>query len=53
MDKLEIKATLSVNDAGEITGNAWPFGEPDSVGDVITKGAFGAVSADLPMLFGA
>jgi HK97 family phage prohead protease len=52
MDKLEIKATLSVNDAGEITGNAWPFGEPDSVGDVITKGAFGAVSADLPMLLG-
>lgn len=52
MDKLEIKATLSVNDAGEITGNAWPFNEPDSAGDVITKGAFSAIAADLPMLFG-
>lgn len=52
MDKLELKATLSVTDAGEITGNAWPFGEPDSVGDIITKGAFGAVPSDLPILFG-
>lgn len=52
MDKLEIKATLSVTDAGEITGIAWPFGEPDSVGDIIKKGAFSTVSADLPMLFG-
>ena len=39
MDKLEIKATLSVSDAGEIVGNAWPFGSADSVGDIITKGA--------------
>lgn len=52
MDKLEIKATLSVTDAGEIIGNAWPFNEPDSVGDVITKGAFSTIAADLPMLFG-
>lgn len=51
MDKLEIKATLSVNDEGEITGNAWPFGSADSVGDMITKGAFGAVPPDLPILY--
>jgi HK97 family phage prohead protease len=51
MDKLEIKATLSVTDAGEIVGNAWPFGSADSIGDIITKGAFGAIPADLPMLF--
>lgn len=27
MDRLEVKATLSVTDAGEIVGTAWPFGE--------------------------
>jgi len=53
MDRLEVKATLSVTDAGEITGTAWPFNAgPDSVGDLITKGAFGTIPADLPMLFG-
>lgn len=51
MDHLEIKATLSVDDSGTITGNAWPFAEADSVGDVITKSAFGEIPADLPVLF--
>lgn len=50
-DRLEIKATLSVSDEGEITGIAWPFGTPDRVGDVIEKGAF-SMPASLPMLFG-
>ncbi|CDX21967.1 Phage major capsid protein, HK97 family [Mesorhizobium sp. ORS 3324] len=50
MDKLEIKAAFTVSDAGEITGIAWPFGSPDSVGDIIHKGAF-AASAALPILF--
>ncbi|WP_439559907.1 phage major capsid protein [Roseinatronobacter sp.] len=49
-DRLEIKAALSVTDAGEITGTAWPFGSPDRVGDVIEKGAFTG-PATLPMLF--
>src|SRR5690554_3284443 len=40
MDKLEIKAQVSIDDAGTITGIAWPFGSPDQVGDVIEKGAF-------------
>jgi HK97 family phage prohead protease len=53
MDHLEIKAALSVTDAGEIIGTAWPFNAgPDSVGDLITKGAFGTIPTDLPMLFG-
>lgn len=52
MDKLEIKATLSVTDAGEIVGNAWPFGSPDSVGDIVTKGAINVAVANMPMLFG-
>lgn len=50
MDKLEIKAAISVDDAGTITGTAWPFGSPDRVGDVIEKGAFRS-PARLPMLF--
>ncbi|WP_316394930.1 HK97 family phage prohead protease [Bradyrhizobium sp. 33ap4] len=53
MDKLEIKATLSVTDEGVIIGTAWPFNAgPDTTGDIITKGAFGPIMADLPMLFG-
>ncbi|ESZ69664.1 capsid protein [Mesorhizobium sp. L103C119B0] len=50
MDKLEIKAAFSVSDAGEITGLAWPFGTPDSVGDIIQKGAFTKAAA-MPILF--
>ena len=49
-ERLEIKAALAVDDAGTITGTAWPFGTPDRVGDVIEKGAFGAPTR-LPMLF--
>lgn len=49
-DRIEFKAAFAVDDAGEITGTAWPFGTPDRVGDVITKGAFTA-PASLPMLF--
>lgn len=52
MDRLEIKATLDVSEAGEIVGTAWPFNAgPDSVGDLITKGAFNFVSQELPLLF--
>ena len=40
MDKLEIKAEVSIDDTGTITGLAWPFGDADSVGDIIEKGAF-------------
>lgn len=50
MDKLECKAAFDVDDAGTITGIAWPFGTADRVGDVIEKGAFGS-PARLPMLF--
>jgi len=51
-DRLEIKAALTIDDAGEISGIAWPFGSADSVGDIIVKGAFGTIGADLPMLLG-
>lgn len=49
-EHLEMKAALSVTDAGEITGIAWPFGIADRVGDVIGKGALAAPET-LPMLF--
>jgi HK97 family phage major capsid protein/HK97 family phage prohead protease len=51
MNRLEFKAAISVSDAGEITGIAWPFGSPDRVGDLIHKGAF-QHGDTLPMLFG-
>ena len=51
MDKLEIKASLSVDEAGTITGIAWPFGSADSAGDIITKGAFAFAVTSIPMLF--
>ena len=51
MDKLEIKAAITVDDTGTITGMAWPFGSADSSNDIITKGAFNFVSSDLPILF--
>lgn len=49
---LEVKASIQANDAGEITGIAWPFGSADRVGDMIQKGAFSGTSAPIPMLFG-
>ncbi|MDA9530340.1 HK97 family phage prohead protease [Bradyrhizobium sp. CCBAU 25338] len=51
MDKIELKATLAVDDAGTITGNAWPFGSADTAGDLITKGAFNVAVSNMPMLF--
>lgn len=51
MQKLEIKAALTVDEAGAITGVAWPFGTADRVGDMIEKGAFTGSPTRLPMLF--
>lgn len=53
MERIEIKAAFAVDEAGAITGTAWPFGAPDRTGDVITPQAFaGAVGKTLPMLAG-
>lgn len=40
MDRIEFKAQITVDDAGALSGIAWPFGTPDRVGDVIERGAF-------------
>lgn len=50
MNTLEIKASFSVDDTGTIAGIAWPFGEPDSVGDLIEPGAFRPAAA-MPILY--
>ena len=36
-ERLELKASIAVDEAGEITGIAWPFGTPDRVGDLIEE----------------
>ena len=50
--QLDCKADLSVSDAGEISGIAWPFGTADRIGDMIEKGAFASVALPVTMLFG-
>lgn len=50
VQKIEVKAQLSVDDAGAITGVAWPFGSADRVGDIIERGAFTKAVPPLPML---
>lgn len=51
IERIEIKADLGLDDAGTITGLAWPFGSADRVGDMIEKGAFVGASGPIPMLF--
>ncbi|MCE6960581.1 phage major capsid protein [Cereibacter sphaeroides] len=50
MDRIEIKAAFTTDEAGTITGTAWPFGSADRVGDEITPDAFKSATAPLPML---
>lgn len=48
-ETLEVKAHISTDDAGRVTGVAWPFGAPDSKGDLIEQKAF-AFAEKVPML---
>lgn len=48
-ETLVLKGEVSIDDAGTVTGIAWPFGSPDSVGDVIEPGAINLVK-HLPMV---
>jgi HK97 family phage prohead protease len=52
MDRLEFKSEMVIDDAGMISGIAWPFGSADRSGDIIEKGAFTGARTPLPMLFG-
>jgi HK97 family phage prohead protease len=52
MKRLALVTKFGLDEAGTITGIAWPFGQPDRYGDVIEPGAFkGAAGKRLPMLF--
>ncbi len=48
-DHFALKADVKIDDAGTVTGIAWPFGAPDTEGDVIEKGAF-SFPPEVPML---
>lgn len=46
---LEIKAEVSIDDTGTVIGLAWPFGQPDSYGDLIEPSAF-SFAPRVPMI---
>ena len=49
---LELKAALTVSEAGDVIGLAWPHNAgPDQTMDTIAPGAFGTVAGPLPMLW--
>lgn len=50
MNVVEVKAAVAVDEAGIVSGMAWPFGTPDRVKDRITKGAFAGAAPPIPML---
>ncbi|TNH41285.1 HK97 family phage prohead protease [Paracoccus haeundaensis] len=52
MDRSFIETKILADNDGAITALAWPFGSPDRVGDMITKGAFASAKLPIPMLFG-
>ncbi len=45
----EVKAEVSIDDTGTVTGIAWPFGKPDSYGDLIEPSAF-KFAPEVPMI---
>lgn len=47
-DNVILKAEISADDVGIVSGIAWPFDGPDTEGDIINKGAF-AFAPDVPM----
>lgn len=50
MTRLVVKAnSVSIGSSGEVIGIAWPFGSPDSEGDVIRKGAI-SFAKNVPMV---
>ena len=50
LERAYFTTKMITDDAGTISCLAWPYGKPDRVGDVIDKGAFGAIDLPLPML---
>jgi HK97 family phage major capsid protein/HK97 family phage prohead protease len=48
-EAIVVKADFSADEAGTVTGIAWPFNGPDTEGDIISKGAF-SFAPDVPMI---
>ena len=51
IERLEVKASITVTEEGAIEAIAWPFGSPDLTGDVIEKTAEIEAALPLPMLW--
>lgn len=52
MERLFFETKMVADDAGMVSGIAWPFGTADRVGDKIGPDAFKTISMPMPMLFG-
>jgi len=52
MERLYVETKFQAGDDGAVEGMAWPYAQPDRIGDMITKGAFAGTALPLPMLFG-
>jgi HK97 family phage prohead protease len=50
IEHIEVKAQFTADDAGAITGLAWPFSTPDRMGDLIEPAAFKGAAPPIPML---
>lgn len=50
MERLYYSTKIALGDEGAVSCLAWPYGQPDRVGDVIEKGAFGTIDLPLSML---
>ena len=51
LDRLETKASFTIDEAGIVEGIAWPFGSPDRVNDMIQPGSFKSAAFPIVMLF--
>ena len=51
MERLYIETKFQAGEDGAGEGIAWPYAQPDRIGDMIVKGAFSGMALPLPMLF--
>jgi HK97 family phage major capsid protein/HK97 family phage prohead protease len=51
MDRYQFETKFSTTDEGNVHAIAWPYGQPDRVGDIIVKGAVSTERDRLPMLW--
>ena len=49
MERLYIETKFQAGEDGAVEGIAWPYAQPDRIGDMIVKGAFSGMALPLPM----